>query len=159
MNQKINTDVNSINQKALLWWNNLSKDWKLTMIHNPNVNKTMQDSIVVIGKSTSMVRRMFINWLNWEMKKENEMKPKKEKWEIRPSSSMSVAGVTVITKNGDPVAEVYGSDLDARKLAKIMASAPAMLELLTKLRYQIENELLSTEIKLIDSIIAKVVVS
>jgi len=68
MNQKINTDVNSINQKALLWWDNLSKDWKLTMIHNPNVNKTMQDSIVVIGKSTSMVRRMFINWLNWDMK-------------------------------------------------------------------------------------------
>ena len=71
MNQKINTDVNSINQKALLWWNNLSKDWKLAMIHNPNVNKTMQDSIVVIGKSTSMVRRMFINWLNWDMKEDN----------------------------------------------------------------------------------------
>ena len=68
MNQKINADVNNINQKSLLWWNNLSKDWKLTMIHNPNVNKMMQDSIVVIGKSTSMVRRMFINWLNWDMK-------------------------------------------------------------------------------------------
>jgi len=38
------------------------------MIHNPNINKTMQDSIVVIGKSTSMVRRMFINWLKWDMK-------------------------------------------------------------------------------------------
>jgi len=60
------------------------------------------------------------------------MKPKKEKWEIRPSISLSVAGLTVITKNGDSVAEVYGSDLDARELAKIMASAPAMLELLKK---------------------------
>jgi hypothetical protein len=70
MNQKINTDVNSINQKALFWWKSLSNDWKLTMIHNPQINKTMQTSVVVIGKSTSMVRRMFINWLNWEMKNE-----------------------------------------------------------------------------------------
>ena len=71
MNQKINTDVNNINQKALLWWNSLSDDWKLTMVHNPNINKTMQDSIVVIGKSTSMVRRMFINWLNLDTKEGN----------------------------------------------------------------------------------------
>lgn len=71
MNQRINTDVNNINQKALLWWNSLSDDWKLTMVHNPNINKTMQDSIVVIGKSTSMVRRMFINWLNLDTKEGN----------------------------------------------------------------------------------------
>ena len=45
---------------------------------------------------------------------------------------------------------------EAQANANLIASAPEMLELLTKLRYQIEGQLLSTEIKQIDSIIAKV---
>ena len=46
--------------------------------------------------------------------------------------------------------------IDTESIANLIASAPEMLELLTKLRYQIEGQLLSTEIKQIDSIIAKV---
>ena len=46
--------------------------------------------------------------------------------------------------------------IDTESIANLIASAPEMLELLTKLRYQIEGQLISTEIKQIDSIIAKV---
>jgi len=70
MKQTINIDVNSINKKALMWWKQLSKDWKLTMLHNPRVNKSINaHTIPMVSKSTSMIRRMFINWLTWEMGK------------------------------------------------------------------------------------------
>ena len=72
MKQTINTDINEINRKALFWWRMMSKDWRLTMIHNPNVNKTDQTSLVLVNRSTSMIRRMFINWLNWDIKRIKE---------------------------------------------------------------------------------------
>ena len=65
------------------------------------------------------------------------MKPKNGEWLIYPSPSESVAGITTIYTGYDgsgnmvgQIAEIYGSDKDAQAIAKLMASAPAMLEVL-----------------------------
>ena len=58
------------------------------------------------------------------------MKHTKGKWEVHPSVSESVAGLTVITKDGDSVGEVYGSDIEGQRLATLFASAPELFEAL-----------------------------
>jgi hypothetical protein len=73
MSQNTKLPVNSINAKALHWWNSQSDGWKRTMIHNPKINtRSNLDSLFVINKSTGMIRRMFINWLTWEMGTEDK---------------------------------------------------------------------------------------
>jgi len=56
------------------------------------------------------------------------MKQTQEKWEVHPSASESTAGITIITIDGNSVAEVYGSDIEAQEIANLFASAPEMLE-------------------------------
>jgi hypothetical protein len=60
--------------KALHWWRGLSSDMKKTMVHNPNVNKTDNLDVEIVGRSSIQVETMFMNWLNWEIKggSENE---------------------------------------------------------------------------------------
>jgi len=57
--------------KALHWWRSLSSDMKKTMVHNPNVNKTDNLDVEIIGKSSIQVETMFMNWLSWEIKGNN----------------------------------------------------------------------------------------
>tara|TARA_R110002020_G_scaffold284926_3_gene500498 strand:- start:2193 stop:2408 length:216 start_codon:yes stop_codon:yes gene_type:complete len=65
--------VSSVRKKALFWWRALSRDMKMTMIHNPSVNKTDTLEFNLISRSTIQVERMFKNWLSWEIvKKETE---------------------------------------------------------------------------------------
>ena len=71
---------------------------------------------------------------------EGEMKHAKSKWEVRPSVSESVAGLTVITKDGDPVAEVYGSDIEGQKLARLFASSSELLEALKRVDEYLDNQ-------------------
>ena len=59
--------VNNIRKKALHWWRALSSDMKHTMVHNPNVNKTDNMNVGLIGSSSLQVERMFKNWLEWEI--------------------------------------------------------------------------------------------
>ena len=59
--------VSNIRFKALMWWRSLSPDMKLTMVHNPNVNKSVFNSVKLISKSSIQVERMFKNWLGWEI--------------------------------------------------------------------------------------------
>ena len=59
--------VKNIRKKALHWWRALSKDMKHTMVHNPNVNKTNNMNVGLIGSSSLQVERMFKNWLEWEI--------------------------------------------------------------------------------------------
>jgi len=63
------------------------------------------------------------------------MKPKNGEWLVYPSPSESVAGVTTIYTGHDrhgnmvgQIGEVYGSDKNAQAIAKLMASAPELLE-------------------------------
>jgi hypothetical protein len=73
MKQTIDVKINNINAKALHWWRSQSDEWKRTMIHNPKVNTSSNlDSLHVINRSTSMIRRMFINWLKWGTKAEED---------------------------------------------------------------------------------------
>tara|TARA_R110002020_G_scaffold437754_1_gene648047 strand:+ start:897 stop:1100 length:204 start_codon:yes stop_codon:yes gene_type:complete len=65
MNIKMN--VNDVRKKSLFWWRSLSKEMKKTMIHNPNVNKTENIDLDLMSRSTIQVKRMFINWLSWEV--------------------------------------------------------------------------------------------
>ena len=81
-------------------------------------------------------------------KKENEMKPKNGEWLVYPSPSESVAGITTIYTGHDgsgnmvgQIAEIYGSDKDAQAIAKLMASAPAMLELLKDILAEVRPEI------------------
>jgi len=84
------------------------------------------------------------------------MKHIKGKWELHPSVSESVAGLTVITKDGNSVAEVYGSDIEGQKLARLFASAPEMLELLKQLRFDLsKDDYYKNHVADIDSTIAK----
>jgi len=62
-----NMIVNNKRKKALHWWRALSKDMKHTMVHNPNVNKTLSTNVGLIGSSSVQVERMFKNWLEWEI--------------------------------------------------------------------------------------------
>lgn len=64
MNQQI--VVNNMRKKALMWWRSLSKDMKMTMVFNPEVNKTDITNVGLIGSSSLQVQRMFENWLKWE---------------------------------------------------------------------------------------------
>ncbi len=59
--------VNDVRKKSLFWWRSLSKEMKKTMIHNPNVNKTENIDLDLMSRSTIQVKRMFINWLSWEV--------------------------------------------------------------------------------------------
>jgi hypothetical protein len=59
--------VNSMRKKALFWWRSLSKDMKMTMIHNPSVNKTNTRDFELMSRSTMQVEKMFKNWLSWEI--------------------------------------------------------------------------------------------
>ena len=60
-------NVNDVRKKALFWWRALSKDMKMTMIHNPNVNKTENLEFELISRSSIQVEKMFKNWLSWEI--------------------------------------------------------------------------------------------
>jgi hypothetical protein len=40
---------------------------KTTMVLNPNVNKTDDFNVKLIGSSSFKVERMFKNWLEWEI--------------------------------------------------------------------------------------------
>ncbi len=64
MNQQI--VVNNMRKKALMWWRSLNKDMKMTMVFNPEVNKTDITNVGLIGSSSLQVQRMFENWLKWE---------------------------------------------------------------------------------------------
>ena len=59
--------VNNIRAKALHWWRALDDNMKHTMVHNPNVNKTDNMNVGLIGSSSLQVERMFKNWLEWEV--------------------------------------------------------------------------------------------
>ncbi len=59
--------VNSMRKKALFWWRSLSKDMKMTMIHNSSVNKTNTIDFELMSRSTIQIKRMFENWLRWEI--------------------------------------------------------------------------------------------
>tara|TARA_R110000796_G_scaffold79592_1_gene176738 strand:- start:766 stop:1002 length:237 start_codon:yes stop_codon:yes gene_type:complete len=59
--------VNDIRFKALTWWRGLSKDMKITMIHNPSVNKTGNLNFELTSRSSIKVQKMFENWLNWKL--------------------------------------------------------------------------------------------
>ena len=59
--------VSDVRKKALFWWRTLSKDMKITMVHNPNVNKTDNLEFELISRSSIQVERMFKNWLGWEI--------------------------------------------------------------------------------------------
>ena len=59
--------VNSIRKKALHWWRALDDNMKTTMVLNPNVNKTDNINVKLIGSSSLQVERMFKNWLEWEI--------------------------------------------------------------------------------------------
>ena len=67
------------------------------------------------------------------------MKNTKEKWTTSPSSSRSASGWTAIELNGDTVAEVYGSTIESQELARLLSSAPEMLEMLKKLHESCPN--------------------
>ena len=65
--------VNDVRKKSLHWWRGLSKSMQVTMIHNPNVNKTDNLEFELISRSSIQVERMFKNWLGWEIgKKESK---------------------------------------------------------------------------------------
>ena len=49
-----------------------------------------------------------------------------------PTPSLSASGFTILKKDGEQVAEVYGSDEEAQKLANLLAAAPLMLSFLYK---------------------------
>jgi|TARA_R100000773_G_C4215848_1_gene114603 hypothetical protein len=59
--------VNNIRKKALHWWRALDDNMKTTMVLNPNVNKTDNINVKLIGSSSLQVERMFKNWLEWEI--------------------------------------------------------------------------------------------
>tara|TARA_R100000329_G_scaffold33531_2_gene31228 strand:- start:991 stop:1176 length:186 start_codon:yes stop_codon:yes gene_type:complete len=59
--------VNNIRKKALHWWRALDDNMKTTMVLNPNVNKTDNINVKLIGSSSLQVERMFKNWLEWEV--------------------------------------------------------------------------------------------
>jgi hypothetical protein len=59
--------VNNIRKKALHWWRALDGNMKRTMVLNPNVNKTDNINVKLIGSSSLQVERMFKNWLEWEI--------------------------------------------------------------------------------------------
>ena len=59
--------VNNIRKKALHWWRALDENMKTTMVLNPNVNKTDNINVKLIGSSSLQVERMFKNWLEWEI--------------------------------------------------------------------------------------------
>ena len=59
--------INNIRRKSLHWWRALTPEMKMTMVHNPSVNKTDVIDVKVIGRSSIQVQRMFSNWLNWEI--------------------------------------------------------------------------------------------
>tara|TARA_R100001198_G_scaffold40434_1_gene22128 strand:- start:118 stop:303 length:186 start_codon:yes stop_codon:yes gene_type:complete len=59
--------VNNIRKKALHWWRALDDNMKTTMVLNPNVNKTDNINVKLIGSSSLQVERMFKNWLEWEL--------------------------------------------------------------------------------------------
>ena len=65
--RKADIVVNDVRKKALHWWRALSKEMKLSMVHNPNVNKTEMMNVGRIGSSSIQVERMFKNWLSWEI--------------------------------------------------------------------------------------------
>lgn len=61
-----------------------------------------------------------------------------------------------IMEGDNIVARLIDKDENSKDNANLIASAPEMFELLSKLRHVLEGQLLSTEIKQIDAIIAKV---
>ena len=103
------------------------------------------------------------------LKRNNKMEHTKGKWLVNqlegehgmPDTFNIMAELDGETLHLARVEGAWPSDIDTEDKeleanANLIASAPEMFELLTKLRYQIEGQLLSTEIKQIDSIIAKV---
>ena len=67
MEIKMKIEVNNIRRKSLHWWRALSQEMKMTMVHNPDVNKTDVTNVRIIGRSSIQVQRMFKNWLSWEI--------------------------------------------------------------------------------------------
>ena len=67
--RKADIVVNDVRKKSLHWWRALSKEMKLSMVHNPNVNKTEMMNVGLIGSSSTQVEKMFKNWLSWEIGK------------------------------------------------------------------------------------------
>lgn len=65
--KKADVVVNDVRKKALHWWRALNQDMKMTMVHNPSVNKTDIIDLKVISMSSIQVERMFKNWLSWEI--------------------------------------------------------------------------------------------
>ena len=98
--------------------------------------------IVAINEDALMIKLDAYQYdvVDYRLIKEGEKKHAKSKWEVRPSVSESVAGLTVITKDGDPVAEVYGSDIEGQKLARLFASSSELLEALKRVDEYLDNQ-------------------
>ncbi len=84
------------------------------------------------------------------------MKHTKGKWTVENIECItSNGGCYVVDKDGEDLAKVCGVNEEAIANANLIASVPEMFELLSYLRHVLEGQLLSAEIKQIDSIIAK----
>ena len=66
-------EINNLRKKSLFWWRSLTKDMQLTMLHNPNVNKTSLE-FAFLTKSSVQIDKMFLNWIKWDIKEIVEKK-------------------------------------------------------------------------------------